>query len=165
MTISAPSSRPFPKESFEALANFRYALRCFLSFSEIAAGETGLSPQQYQTLLAIKGTRESMLGIKDIAERLLIRHHTAVELVGRLEENGFVTRRKCKSDARRVIVEPTPKAHRIMDGLAAAHLRELKNIRPVLEELMAQFTSKKVDGPKRKATRAAPTSRRKGQMA
>lgn len=143
MTAPAPSPGRFPQQSFEALANFRYALRCFLSFSEIAAGDAGLSPQQYQTLLAIKGSGEGRLGIKDIAARLLIRHHTAVELVGRLEENGFVTRRKCSVDARRVVVQHTAKADRIMDGLAAAHMRELKNIRPVLEQLMEQFGSRK----------------------
>lgn len=138
--IPSPPGR-FPKKNFEALADFRYALRCFLSFSEHAAAQAGLSPQQYQTLLALKGARELSLGIKNIAERLLIRHHTAVELVDRLEENGFVTRSKDKADARRVIVQPTAKADRIMDGLAAAHLRELTNIRPALEQLMAQFTT------------------------
>lgn len=141
MTAPSPSSGRFPQQGFEALANFRYALRCFLSFSETAAGDAGLSPQQYQTLLAIKGSGEGRLGIKDIAARLLIRHHTAVELVGRLEENGFVTRRKCSVDARRVVVQHTAKADRIMDGLAAAHMRELKNIRLVLEQLMGQFGS------------------------
>lgn len=132
--------RKFAKESYEALADFRYVLRRFFAFSEQAAGSAGLSPQQYQALLAIKGTRDrSDLGISDIAERLMIRHHTAVELVDRLEKNGFVARVKDAGDARRVIVKPTAKAERVMDGLAAAHLQELKGIRLVLEQLLDQF--------------------------
>jgi DNA-binding MarR family transcriptional regulator len=139
MSKAAPR-RKFPKESYEALADFRYALRVFLAFSEQAAGTAGLSPQQYQAMLAIKGARDRTdLGIREIADRLMIRHHTAVELVDRLAKNGFVTRVKDENDARRVLVRLTPKAERTMDGLAAAHLRELKGIRLVLEQLLAQF--------------------------
>lgn len=130
----------FPKQSYVALAEFRYALRRFFAFSEQAAEEAGLSPQQYQALLAIKGASDgSELGIQDIAARLMIRHHSAVELVNRLEKNGFVVRVKSKVDARRVQVRTTAKTERIMDGLAAAHLRELRGIRPVLDQLLDQF--------------------------
>lgn len=136
----ATSHRKFPKQSYEALADFRYALRKFFAFSEEAAGAAGLNPRQYQALLAIKGARErSELGIREMADRLMIRHHTAVELVDRLVKNGFVTRTRSEGDARRVEVRLTPSAERMMDGLAAAHLRELKGIRPVLEQLLAQF--------------------------
>jgi len=139
--MSKPTPRrKFPKHSYEALADFRYALRQFLAFSEQAANDVGLSPQQYQALLAIKGSRSKTdLGIQDIADRLLIRHHTAVELVDRLEKNGFVTRVKDKDDLRRVQVRLTTKTERVMDKLAAAHLRELRGIRPVLDQLMEQF--------------------------
>ncbi len=132
--------RDFAKQSYEALADFRYALRRFLAFSEQAAAVAGLTPQQYQALLAIKGAREQdTLAIGDIAERLMVRHHTAVELVDRLQRNGFVARRRDKSDARRVTVKLSAKAERTMNGLAAAHLQELKGIRPVLEQLLGQF--------------------------
>lgn len=139
MSKAAPHRR-FPKQKYEALADFRQALRTFFAFSEQAAGAAGLNPQQYQALLAIKGARDrSELSIREIAERLMIRHHTAVELVDRLENNGFVDRVKDERDARRVLVRPTAKARQVMDGLAAAHLRELKGVRPVLEQLLAQF--------------------------
>ena len=133
-------SRKFAKTSYEALADFRYALRRFFAFSEQAAGDAGLTPQQYQALLAIKGARErSDLSIGEIAERLMIRHHSAVELVDRLEKGGLVVRLKDKDDARRVAVRLSPKAERLMDGLAATHLRELEGIRSVLEQLLGQF--------------------------
>lgn len=151
MTKATPP-RKFPTKSYEALADFRYALRCFLAFSEQAAGGAGLTPQQYQALLAIKGAgNRDDLGIGDIADRLLIRHHTAVELVNRLEKNGFVTRTKDKQDARRVTVTLSAKAERTMDGLAAAHLQELKGIRPVLEQLLDQFDPPKPDPKKRRS--------------
>lgn len=136
----AGAHRKLPKQSYETLADFRYALRAFFAFSEQAAGDAGLSPQQYQALLAIKGARDrTELSIREIAERLMIRHHTAVELVDRLVKNRFVVRIKDRSDARRVRVRLTAKAERSMDGLAAAHLRELRDVRPVLEKLLAQF--------------------------
>ena len=137
MPSAAPPSK-FAKAKYEALADFRYALRRFFAFSEQAADAAGLSPRQYQALLAIMGARDH-LGIGDVAERLMIRHHTAVELVNRLEANGFVSRVKDREDARRVCVLPTAKAERLMDGLASAHLLELKGIRPVLEQLLDQF--------------------------
>ena len=142
----------FPKQSYVALADFRYALRRFFAFSEQAAGEAGLSPQQYQALLAIKGAPDDAeIGIQDLAARLMIRHHSAVELVNRLEKNGFVARAKSEADARRVLVRTTAKAERVMDGLAAAHLRELKGIRPVLDQLLAQFEPSQDGGGDRQA--------------
>jgi len=137
---STVTRRKIPKKSYQALADFRYALRRFFAFSQQSAGEVGLNPQQYQALLAIKGAHgRSELGIHEIAERLMVRHHTAVELVDRLVRNGFVVRIKSKEDQRRVHVRLTEKTERVMDKLAAAHLRELKGIRPALDELLAQF--------------------------
>jgi DNA-binding MarR family transcriptional regulator len=140
MTTKGNPTRKFGKTSYQALADFRYALRRFLAFSEDAAGSEGLTPQQYQALLAIKGARDrNDLAIGEIAERLMIRHHSAGELVDRLGKSGLVVRSKSKEDARRVTVRLSAKAERIMDELASAHLRELKGIRPVLEELLRQF--------------------------
>ncbi len=140
--MTRASRRPgkLAKRSYEALADFRHALRRFLAFSEQAAGSAGLTPQQYQALLAIKGARKrDSLGIGEIAECLMVRHHSAVELVNRLEKSGLVIRTKDKEDGRRVSVRLTAKAERIMDLLASAHLRELQGIRPVLEQLVSQF--------------------------
>ncbi|HMN39077.1 MAG TPA: MarR family winged helix-turn-helix transcriptional regulator [Hyphomicrobium sp.] len=139
MTI-ADRPRKLTKKNYQALADFRYALRRFLAFSEKAAAQAGLTPQQYQALLAIKGARDQdELVIGDVAERLLVKHHSAVELVDRLQRNGFVTRAKDKADARRVTVKLSAKAERTIDGLAAAHLQELRGIRLVLEQLLGQF--------------------------
>ncbi len=122
---------------FRLLADFRYALRRFLSFSEAAARRTGLTPQQHQALLAIKGFPggvEPTVG--EVAERLGVRHHSAVELAQRLEEAGLLARGHDEKDRRRVLLRLTPDAEERLALLSQSHLRELRRLRPVLAELM-----------------------------
>ena len=96
---------------YEALAEFRYQIRKFLHFSERAAREAGIEPQQHQLLLAIRGftgpAEPPSIGI--LAERLQIQHHSAVELVDRLVERGLVARSRGPSDRRQVLVHLTPR--------------------------------------------------------
>jgi DNA-binding MarR family transcriptional regulator len=128
------------KANYEALAEFRFAIRKFMAFSEEAANAAGLKPQQHQALLAIKGAHaRDALSIGEIAERLLVRHHTAVELVDRLTALGLVTRESDLKDARRMLVSLTKKGHHAINELSAIHLNELRSIRPTLEELLEQF--------------------------
>jgi DNA-binding MarR family transcriptional regulator len=128
---------------YEALAAFRYALRRFAMFSEAEAKAAGLTPRQHQTLLAIKGrkprTGSGGLGIGEIAEHLLIRHNTAVELVDRLTEAGLVQRLPDPADRRRIVVRLTDHAEALLRRLSAAHLRELRAIRPGLLALLQTF--------------------------
>jgi DNA-binding MarR family transcriptional regulator len=129
-----------PKTSYEALADFRYAIRQFLAFSEEAAGAAGLTPQQHQVLLAIKGSRAGdALGIQELASRLLLRHHSVVEQVDRLEARALVRRVPDPSDGRRVKVQLTPKAERLLQTLSIAHLDELRSIKPAFQTLIEQF--------------------------
>jgi DNA-binding MarR family transcriptional regulator len=108
------------------LADFRYALRQFLEFSANAARATGLTSQQHQALLVIKGlTIMGRATITDLATRLLGRHHSTVELVDRLGEVGLVRRGVDAVDRRRVTIVLTAKAERILARLSAAHLEEL----------------------------------------
>ncbi|HEX2915344.1 MAG TPA: helix-turn-helix domain-containing protein [Chloroflexia bacterium] len=84
---------PVSKEEYEALAAFRFSGRRFLHFSEEAASQRGLSPRQYQALVVIAGyPRSARLTVSELAERLLIRPYTAVELVNRLETQKLVQR-------------------------------------------------------------------------
>lgn len=125
---------------YEALAAFRYALRSFTAFSEASAHQAGLTPQQHQTLLTIKGSRGGgPLSVGEIAERMHTRAHSAVELITRLERLGMVARANDPADRRRVLVSLTPAAEQILRDLSAVHLRELRAIRPVLLELLARF--------------------------
>jgi DNA-binding MarR family transcriptional regulator len=118
---------------YEALADFRQAVREFLRFSETAAAAAGLTPRQHQALLAIRGTHGGApLSVGDLARRLYVRHHSAVGLVDRLVSLGFVTRRTGKPDRRRVLVTLTAAGRRVLDGLSAAHREELRQLGPRL---------------------------------
>jgi len=125
---------------YERLAQLRYSLRLFASFSEQAATKAGLSPAQHQALLAIRGFgQRAPLSIGDLAERLLIRHHSAVGLVQRLIARGYVSRSKDPRDARRVHLVLRPRGEQLLEKLTSAHRDELRRIGPQIEELLEEL--------------------------
>ena len=129
------------KAEYEMLAAFRYTLRRFLSFSETAAGEVGLAPQQYQALLAIKGyAGREVVTINELAHQLLIKHNSAVGVVDRLEKEGLVTRKTAPEDRRKVNLRLTAKGARVFEKLAAAHRLELQRMAPELARFLAYFS-------------------------
>jgi DNA-binding MarR family transcriptional regulator len=122
---------------YEALANLRYTLRRFMAFSAVAAQAAGLPPQQHQALLAIKGNPSGQpMTVGLLAERLLIAPHTATELVGRLDDGGLVTKVTNLKDRRRLTLSLTPKAEEILASLSLTHLRELRELTPVLVDAL-----------------------------
>ncbi len=128
------------KADYETLAAFRYALRQFLHFSEVAASEVGLTPQQHQALLAIKGfPGRDYVTMGELAERLQIRHHSAVGLVDRLAAQNLVARREAEADRRQVYVTVTPHGLNLLEQLTAAHRTELQRISPQISQLLAQL--------------------------
>jgi DNA-binding MarR family transcriptional regulator len=128
------------KPHYEALAAFRRALRRFTAFSADAARAAGLTPQQHQALLAIRGApgRDS-LSVGEIADHLLIRPNSAAELVERMAALDLVTRSPDPADSRRVAVGLTPHAIRLLQELSASHWAELQTIGPTLQDLLARF--------------------------
>ena len=140
--------RALDQGEYVALAQFRYTLRRFLSFSETAAGVVGLTPQQYQALLAIKGAAgEGPVTINDLAGQLMIKHNSAVGLVDRLEEEGLIVRRVAREDRRKVNLILTPKGSRTFEKLASAHRAELERIGPRLSGFFDRFSGS--GGPRR----------------
>jgi DNA-binding MarR family transcriptional regulator len=120
-------------EHYQALAEFRYQLRRFLRRSEDAARAVGLEPQQHQLLLAIRGLPpgyEPTIG--ELAERLQVQHHSAVELIDRLEQRGLVRRERSQRDRRQVYVRLTPDGERLLEELSAFHWQELQETAPRL---------------------------------
>lgn len=120
---------------FEALAEFRYHIRRFLHFSDEAARLSEIEPQHHQLLLAAKGFRgEPGEGptIGYLAERLQVRHHSAVELIDRMASQGLVERRQSEHDRRQVIIFLTRYGDRILRKLSADHIRELRETGPAL---------------------------------
>jgi DNA-binding MarR family transcriptional regulator len=126
-------TKKLSKRQHERLAAFRYALRRFLHFSDQAAQVAGLKPQQHQALLVIKGYPGSeCVTVGELAERLLIRHHSAVELVDRLVAMDLVARSASSQDRRVVLVQLTRKGGETLDGLSAVHAEQLKRLSPEL---------------------------------
>src|SRR5579862_7682401 len=122
------------KSEFERLARFRSALRQFLRFSEIAAREAGLTPQQHQMLLAIKGAPErEWATVGELAESLQLHHNAVVQLVDRVEELGLVSRATDEADRRVTRVTLTAQGEMVLRTLTAQHRDELRRLR---DELM-----------------------------
>lgn len=118
---------------YQALAEFRYQIRRYLHFSEQAVQAAGLERGQYQLMLAIKGIPEGVRPrIRELANRMQIQHHSAVELINRLEAGGFVRRERARDDRREVLLALTAKGERVLAELALHHHEELQSAAPSL---------------------------------
>jgi DNA-binding MarR family transcriptional regulator len=118
---------------FRALAEFRHQIRIFLNGSEEAARHANLEPQQYMLMLALRGLpldREP--SIREIAERMQLRHHTVVELVDRLEKSLLLRRERSRTDRRQVVLRLTPRGEKILTKLAKQRIAELRTAAPAL---------------------------------
>lgn len=112
---------------YHALAEMRYQIRRFLHFSEQAAREADLTPQQHQLLLALKGLPAGRKAtISEVAERLQLQHHSTVELIDRLVERGLIARLRDDIDRRRVIIQLTPQGEQVLRKLSLLHRHELQ---------------------------------------
>jgi DNA-binding MarR family transcriptional regulator len=132
------------KSRLQILAELRYTLRQFLQFSEKAAAEFGVQPQQHQLLLQVAGAPEGVLPtIAYIAERLGVRHNSTVELVNRCEEADLLMRRQDPLDLRRVVLGLTKKGGILLEKLSAHHAQELNVLAPRLIASFKQFESKR----------------------
>ena len=127
-------SRPLKEDDLQRLLGFRDGLRRFLRWSEEQARSVGLTGAQHQLLLAVRGHGASP-SIGDIAEHLLLRHHSVVELIDRVEAVGLVAREADVEDHRVVRLYVTPLGEEKLLALSAAHLEELSRLRPSFESL------------------------------
>ena len=123
------------------LAEFRYRLRRFLSFSEMASEALGISAQQYQVLQVIATVPEGRAAsISYLAERMMVRHNSAVELVDRTEKVGLVRRVADESDHRRSLVEITARGGELLTQLVEQHLIELETAGPEMARALRRLT-------------------------
>src|ERR1700733_9005806 len=119
--------------AYRRLAEFRHQIRQFLHVSEQAARTNGIEPQQHQLMLAIKGLPEGARPtVTTLAQRLCLKHHSAVELVNRLVERGAAVRRQSQEDRREVLVDLTPVGEEILGKLKELHMQELATKSPEL---------------------------------
>ena len=125
---------------YKALAEFRHQLRIFLAFSEGNAGRAGLTSQQYQALLTIKGLNTRMpMSVGELARFLLIKPHTAVELVDRMTKLGLLKRSVDDHDNRRVLVTLTKKGTLRLQKVATVNFRHLGGVKLHLSRALARF--------------------------
>lgn len=123
---------------YQRLLAFRDGLRRFLHWSEEQAADVGLTAAQHQLLLAVRGhPGPAPPAVGDLATHLLLRHHSAVELVDRAVAAGFLARHADPDDRRVVRLALTSKGARRLEALAALHLEELDRLGPRLAPLWA----------------------------
>jgi DNA-binding MarR family transcriptional regulator len=138
---------------YQALAEFRFQIRKFLHFSEQAVQGAGLERGQYQLMLAIKGMPASLRPrIRDIANRMHIQHHSAVELINRLEGGGYVRRERTAEDRREVLLALTPRGEKVLEELAVHHHEELRSAAPGLVAALRRVMVGKRDGVHKEVT-------------
>ena len=130
-------ARPLKDSDYAALGAFRRAIREFLAFSEDGAEAQGLTSQQHQALLAIRSHQgPSAFSIRDLAESLLIKHHSAIGLLERLVEKGLVTRRPSLEDRRRVLIELAPNGADALEAISVRNLRQLGRTAEILTQIL-----------------------------
>jgi len=138
------SSRPkVTLSDYRALSEFRYQIRRYLELADAGAKAADLPPRQYQLLLAVKGLPEGTEPtIRTLAERLGVRHHSAVELVDRLEQRGLVQRERNESHRSFVFVRITRKGESILEKLVALRKADLQTAGPILVKALTTLTKK-----------------------
>src|SRR4051812_19840247 len=124
---------PLTKQDFEALARFRFGIRRYLRFSEETVRGHGVAPQQYQLMLALKGfPGRDWAVVRELADRLQLRHHSVVELIDRAQTQGLVQRATDPDDARAVRVGLTRSGEQLLGRLSALHRDELRRMDALL---------------------------------
>jgi DNA-binding MarR family transcriptional regulator len=130
---SGASRKDVSAAGYRQLAEFRFRIRQFLHFSEEAARSNDIEPQQHQLLLAIKGLPDGIRPtVTALSHRLCLRHHSTVELVDRLVEQGAVVRRHNEQDRREVFIELTPYGEKLLHRLSSLLWQELRVTGPAL---------------------------------
>jgi DNA-binding MarR family transcriptional regulator len=123
------SVEPLSKQDFEALARFRFGIRRYLRFSEETVRRHGVTPQQYQLMLALKGfPGRDWAVVRELADRLQLRHHSVVELIDRAQTQELVHRTADPDDARAVRVVLTDRGEELLGRLSALHRDELRRM-------------------------------------
>ena len=127
------------EDDYRALANFRYTLRQFMAFTQGEVAAVGLTSQQHQALLAILTCDAPEATVGYVADRLLLKPHSATGLIDRMVASGLVARNASERDRRQWALTLTPHALDLLDTLSAAHRDEIRRVRPLLIDIMQQI--------------------------
>src|SRR2546426_9692130 len=112
---------------YQALAELRCLIGKFVREGDAVARSAGVEPQQYLLLLALRGLPGGVeASIRTLADRLALKHHSAVELIDRLEAHGYVRRSRSRDDRRRVLVGLLPRGEKLLEQVARDRIGELR---------------------------------------
>ena len=127
------------QDIYEGLAGFRLAMRRFLSFSEAALAEAGVTSRQYQALLVVRTTAGRQIMIRDLAGQMLMHHNGAVQLVDRLCAARLTERIPSAEDKRSVLISLTSKGEQVLESLARIHVEGMLANEPLLAESLSRL--------------------------
>lgn len=140
--------RRITENEIRSLAELRYQIRKFIQDGDATARDAGLEPQQYLVLLALRGLPRGSEGtIRTIAERLFLQHHSAVELVDRMEGHGYVERKRSTKDRRQVLISIRPRGERLLQKVAEKRLIELRSNGHELVEAISSLLESRRSSP------------------
>ena len=146
-------------EEYRALAELRHRIRLFLREGDAKSRQSGLEPQQYLFLLALRGLPAGAdATIRNLAERLALKHHSVVELVDRMADHGYVKRNRSRDDRRRVLVSILPRGEKLLEDVARHRISELRSTGAALVRAIEALLEKKT----RKKKEANRLPRRRG---
>jgi DNA-binding MarR family transcriptional regulator len=129
---------------YRALAALRYRIRLFLSEGDAAARREGLEPQQYLLLLAVRGLPEGAKAtIQVLAQRLMLKHNSTVELIDRLETHGYLRRSQSREDRRCILVKLLPRGKQLVERVARERLTELRGGGEALSDALDTLLGRK----------------------
>ena len=152
---------PISDAEYSALAELRFRIRLFLHEGDLAARQAGLEPQQYLMLLALRGIpRGTLPTIRVLAERLALKHHSAVELIDRLETQGLARRSRSRDDRRIVLVTLLPRGEKLLEDVALQRISELRSSGEALVKTIAALLKHK---PKTRTKQLTRPVRKKGK--
>ena len=129
-------------KTYQELAEFRYQILSYLKRADECARSAGLEPHQYLLLLALRGLptgREPSIQV--LAERMQVRHHSAVGMIDRMERRGFVRRERAKDDRRRVLVRLTARGNGVLAKVAKERLSDLRTMAPALVRALSAIVT------------------------
>jgi DNA-binding MarR family transcriptional regulator len=148
---------------YRALAALRYRIRLFLSEGDAAARREGLEPQQYLLLLAVRGLPEGAKAtIQVLAERLVLKHNSTVELIDRLETHGYVCRSQSSEDRRCVLVKLLPRGEKLVERVARERLTEMRGGGEALSDALDTLLGRKPNSRRVRVKKSAQHGRTKG---
>ncbi len=131
---------PLALADYQRLADFRFHVRCFFEFADASTEAAGVAPAQFQAMLAIRAhDGDAPMTITQLAERLLTKVNSTVELVQRLQTAGLVDRSRSDADRRRIELKLTAKGADLVEHLTALQLREHRRNLPELERIVAEL--------------------------